>query len=59
MIAHRLDTIVHADHILVLRDGEIAQQGRHAQLLAEDGPYARLWQLGAYAGPMPKGELTC
>ncbi|ACY34442.1 hypothetical ABC transporter ATP-binding protein Rv1348/MT1390 [Comamonas thiooxydans] len=59
VIAHRLDTIVHADRILVLRDGEIAEQGRHAQLLAEDGLYARLWQLGAYVSPMPKSELPC
>nr|WP_315249762.1 ABC transporter ATP-binding protein [uncultured Duganella sp.] len=55
VIAHRLDTVMHADRILVVDGGVIAEQGTHAQLLAQEGRYARLWRLGAYeaAEPMP------
>lgn len=48
VIAHRLDTIMHADRILVLENGAIVEQGNHASLLAEQGRYARLWTLGGY-----------
>lgn len=43
IIAHRLSTIIHADQILVLKDGEICERGRHEQLLEEDGLYAEMW----------------
>ena len=44
VIAHRLSTIVDADEIIVLRDGLIAERGRHAELLAGDGIYADMWR---------------
>ena len=43
MIAHRLSSVVGADRICVLKAGEIAEQGTHAQLLEENGLYAHMW----------------
>lgn len=43
MIAHRLSTIVNVDRILVLEQGEVKEQGNHAELLARGGLYSRLW----------------
>jgi ATP-binding cassette subfamily B protein len=45
VIAHRLATVVDADRIVVLRHGEVVEQGAHAALLRAAGVYARLWQL--------------
>ena len=43
IIAHRLSTIRDADLILVMKDGDIIEQGRHAELLEKDGFYAKLY----------------
>jgi ATP-binding cassette subfamily B protein len=45
IIAHRLSTIRHADRILVLRDGKVAEEGDHDDLLARGGTYADLWHV--------------
>ena len=47
VIAHRLSTVRHADRIVVIDQGRIVEQGRHAELLAENGVYANLWRVQA------------
>ncbi len=42
ILAHRLSSVINADRILVLQDGAVAESGRHAELIARDGPYRRL-----------------
>ena len=51
-IAHRLSTIARMDRLVVLDAGQIVEQGSHAELLAKNGIYARLWsrQTGGYLG---------
>lgn len=44
IVAHRLSTIREADVILVMRDGQIVEQGKHEELLQKQGFYARLYQ---------------
>lgn len=43
IVAHRLSTIIHADEILVLKDGVIVERGRHDQLLMSKGVYYDMW----------------
>lgn len=45
MVAHRLSTIQHADMIIVLSGGQIAEEGTHQELLALKGRYYDLYQL--------------
>ena len=56
VIAHRMRTVAGADHIVVLEDGRVAQQGAPAELLAQGGLYRRMvdlqsesarWRLGS------------
>ncbi|RWH18957.1 ABC transporter ATP-binding protein/permease [Mesorhizobium sp.] len=43
VIAHRLSTVISADEIIVLKDGQIAERGTHAALLRQQGLYASMW----------------
>ena len=45
VIAHRLSSVRNADHILVLKDGEIAEQGSHTELMARGGTYREIFDL--------------
>ena len=50
LITHRLASVQMADRIIVLKDGQVAEEGTHRELLAQGGEYAELWtiQAGAY-----------
>ena len=52
VIAHRLSTVAALDRIVVIRDGEIVEDGTHAELVQANGEYAHLWnrQSGAFLG---------
>jgi ATP-binding cassette subfamily B protein len=61
VIAHRLQTVVHADRIHVVEDGQIVESGRHDELLRRGGRYASFYRLqlaGQLAGqePPPAGD---
>jgi subfamily B ATP-binding cassette protein MsbA len=50
MVAHRLSTVKEADWIVVLDEGRVVEEGRHAELLSKGGLYARLWKAQALTG---------
>jgi ATP-binding cassette subfamily B protein len=56
VISHRISTIRHSDLIVVLGDGNIAEQGTHAELLAADGLYARLYRQQLLAAELEGDE---
>jgi ATP-binding cassette subfamily B protein len=58
VIAHRLSTVKRADRIIVLDHGAIAEEGRHEELLARGGLYARLYQMQVQAGHAGHGAAA-
>jgi ATP-binding cassette subfamily B protein len=58
IIAHRIQTVMNADLILVLEDGRITQCGTHDELLAVDGPFRRIYNLQAQIEDELEEELS-
>ena len=56
VIAHRLSTVRGADRVVVLDGGRIAETGTHAQLLARDGIYARLYRMTYESRPSGQAD---
>ena len=44
IIAHRLSTIINADKIIVMKDGQVVETGKHEELLEKNGVYAGLYK---------------
>ncbi|MEZ5275286.1 MAG: ABC transporter ATP-binding protein [Opitutaceae bacterium] len=58
VIAHRLSTLAHADRIIVLEAGRVIQEGRHEDLIVQDGLYQRLWRIQSSLESDFQRELT-
>lgn len=58
VIAHRLHTVAHADQIVVLDDGRVAERGRHEDLVAASGRYARVWRAQQFPQSSVAGQSS-
>ncbi len=58
IIAHRLSTVVNADMILVVDQGSVTERGTHAELIAQNGLYAKMWRLQQDEKNMERVEET-
>ncbi|KAI0838843.1 hypothetical protein F5Y06DRAFT_33609 [Hypoxylon sp. FL0890] len=56
IVAHRLSTVMNADTIFVVANGEIAEQGSHEELIAKNGKYAELWSKQIFVKPKESKE---
>lgn len=50
VIVHRLSTIAHSDMILVMRNGEVIEQGAHNELLSYESSYKKMWEKQSVMG---------
>src|SRR5699024_6318150 len=57
IIAHRLSTVQHSDHIILLEDGRIAEQGDHAALMKAGGEYSRMYEMQVTGRPAGSIDL--
>jgi len=59
LISHRFSTVQMADHIVVLKDGSVVEQGSHRELMEKDGLYAELYKIqsAAYAMATPTDAM--
>ncbi|KAL1901939.1 hypothetical protein Sste5346_001645 [Sporothrix stenoceras] len=58
VVAHRLSTVMNADSIIVISDGEIVEQGNHDELIQAGGKYANLWSKQVFTKPKDKFKAT-
>jgi ATP-binding cassette, subfamily B, heavy metal transporter len=58
VIAHRLGTIRNADNIVVLKDGVVAEQGTHDELMELKGTYANMWNMQLRSTSNAGSELS-
>ncbi len=56
IVAHRLSTIINADHIYVLEEGRVIEEGTHAELIGKNGSFSRMHLIGTAAGRGEKAE---
>ncbi|KAK1991708.1 ABC transporter [Colletotrichum falcatum] len=56
IVAHRLSTIMNADRIVVIEDGEVVEQGNHTELIKANGRYADLWSKQTFIKPKDEGS---
>ena len=55
-VAHRLSTVRHCDNIIVMKDGRVAEQGTHEELLRADGVYSDMWRMQLEEEPLLSGD---
>ncbi|KAK2040158.1 ABC transporter [Colletotrichum somersetense] len=58
IVAHRLSTIMNADRIVVIEDGDVVEQGNHTELIAANGRYADLWSKQTFIKPKDEGSAA-
>ncbi|KAI0444084.1 hypothetical protein F4803DRAFT_278815 [Xylaria telfairii] len=56
IVAHRLSTVMNADIIFVVANGQVAEQGSHEELIAKNGKYAELWSKQIFVKPKERKE---
>ncbi|KAI1747554.1 hypothetical protein F4782DRAFT_419988 [Xylaria castorea] len=58
IVAHRLSTVMNADIIFVVANGQVVEQGSHDELVAKNGKYAELWSKQIFVKPKERKEST-